>query len=358
MWSRGVLRRYTSVCLVACLVLLFLQTAQNPAAYGSTIDNSSEAETSAESSPSSGHHWLNSFFKLRASRHSFMALGHSSELLDLVDAKAYMVQLINQDRMSAGLSPVTLDDTASKAGQSHCDEMALAQYLSHWDLNGRKPDQRYSEAGGLGAVAENAAVTRYPIHGERYELAKDPTFSKTELEQIEQMFFNEQPPHDGHRVNILTAAHNKVGIGLSRIVPGGTVSCTQEFVNEYAAFAPLPSKQHVGQSLKLVGMLPKGVRVYSVDVRYEKPAEPMTVRQLWQTYSYSYPEQHVASYYPAPYQSPRPINVSSKPEGDKFELDIQPETLSKPGLYYLMVWVLQKALETPIMTLSRTVEVQ
>jgi hypothetical protein len=282
----------------------------------------------------------------------------ASSLLNLEEARQYMVELINKDRMSAGLNPVALDDTASKAGQIHCQEMALAQYLSHWDLNGRKPDQRYSEVGGNGAVAENAALTRYPMHGQKFELAKEQVFSKSQLELLEHMFFNEHPPLDGHRRNILTAEHNKVGIGLARVVPGGMVTCTQEFVNEYVSFAPLPTKQSAGQPLKLVGAIPKGMRIYGVDVRYEKSAEPMTVKQLSQTYCYHYPEQEVATYYPAPYQSQRPINISSKPDGEKFELDIQPETLSKPGLYYLMVWVMQKALEAPIMTLSRTVEVR
>lgn len=278
--------------------------------------------------------------------------------LDADAARAYLVDLINKDRASSRLQPVVLDNAATRAGQSHCEEMALAQYLSHWDLSGRKPDQRYSEAGGTGAVSENAALTRYPIHGEKYELAKEQVFSKAELESIESMFFNEKPPLDGHRKNILMPAHNKVGIGLARVVPGGTITCTEEFVNEYASFTQLPTRQHVGQPIKLVGMVPKGVRVYSVDVRYEKAAEPMTVRQLWQTYSYSYPEDHIASYYPKPYLSPQPINVSSIPQGEKFELDVKPQTLSKPGLYYFMVWVLQNALESPIMTLSRTVEVQ
>ncbi|MFX4474238.1 CAP domain-containing protein, partial [Acinetobacter baumannii] len=62
------------------------------------------------------------------------------EILEHDAAVQYMLKSINRDRAKVGAPPVVLDETASKAGQMHSDEMAVNGYLSHWTMDGRKPD--------------------------------------------------------------------------------------------------------------------------------------------------------------------------------------------------------------------------
>ena len=66
---------------------------------------------------------------------------------------------INQQRFEAGLSQVVWDELASQAALAHAQDMARDGYLSHWDVNGKLPQQRYAEIGGRDYVAENVSCT-------------------------------------------------------------------------------------------------------------------------------------------------------------------------------------------------------
>ena len=60
--------------------------------------------------------------------------------LSLDEARLYLVGLINRDRASGGLRPVTLDPgPATAAAQSHADDMAAHGYLGHWGSDGSVP---------------------------------------------------------------------------------------------------------------------------------------------------------------------------------------------------------------------------
>ena len=95
------------------------------------------------------------------------------------------------------------DETA--AAQNHCDEMARVGYIAHWDTAGKKPWQRYTEAGGRHNVGENLDYCILPT---------EEMFSGEQLEGLESSFMSEKPPEDGHREQILTPQHNKLGVGL------------------------------------------------------------------------------------------------------------------------------------------------
>ena len=279
------------------------------------------------------------------------------DLMDRRSAQDYMVFLINRDRKAVGLEPVELDLVASAAGQAHSDEMALARYVSHWDLRGRKPDQRYCEAGGEGAVSENVLITHDFAEKERYTLAPRQMFSRRELESIEELFLNELPPDDGHRRNILSPDHNRVGIGLTLVLPGGRVVCTQEFVNQYGSFSKLPAERERGQALALSGRLDQGLSLCSVDIYREAQPEPMTADQLRATHSYNLPTDSVVRYYPPPYPSPARMNLSHTAQGENFAVEVKPGQHWKPGLYYVLVWARKPDSKTPFVTSSQTVAI-
>src|ERR1700675_435129 len=68
--------------------------------------------------------------------------------MDVEQARRYVLSLVNRDRAANGLPPVVLDDTASRAGQRHADDMARSGYTAHWGTDGSVPEERYSDAGG------------------------------------------------------------------------------------------------------------------------------------------------------------------------------------------------------------------
>ena len=79
----------------------------------------------------------------------------------------YSLTIINENRTSSGLSPVTLSPEPS--GQQHADSMLTNNYFSHWDTLGEKPYMRYTTLNGTGFVEENVA----------YEYTSLPTFTST-----------------------------------------------------------------------------------------------------------------------------------------------------------------------------------
>ena len=277
------------------------------------------------------------------------------------EARKYLVSLINRDRASAGLRPVELDEVGSAAGQSHTDEMATVGYISHWGLDGRKPVQRYSEGGGADEDGENAhlgAMDEDSKSPARVPLMSTPTYLKSDLDDIESGMFNEKPPMDGHRKNILEPQHNRVGIALSAsgTEDAGRVACTQEFIDHYGDYTPIPSSLKMGQTITVAGTLQKGVHLYTVELKREDLPTPMTIKELNATYAYTEPGESVANYWLPPFQSPVPITMDTKDGCEVFSVEVSLPKKRK-GLYYVRIWAKfgEKGEQHPIST--RTVVV-
>ena len=73
----------------------------------------------------------------------------------------FLLDLINGERMNAGLGPVALG--SNPAAQAHADSMLYNCFSSHWGLDGLKPHMRYSLAGGYQSNAENVSGLSYCI---------------------------------------------------------------------------------------------------------------------------------------------------------------------------------------------------
>jgi len=277
------------------------------------------------------------------------------------DARGYLLSLINRDRQTEGLRNVTLDQVATKGGQAHADEMVEYCYHGHWSLDGKKPDQRYTEAGGRDFVAENAWFTSE--HGETstsprvIPLDPQPVFDKKQLEGIEASFFNEVPPNDGHRRNILNPNRTSVGIALSKASQGEEwprAACTEEFTNRYGEYAPIPDSAAQGAHLTVAGKLYPGIQLYSIDVMAEPLPKPMSVEELNQTGGYNNPTERVATYWPPPQQGPRSIQVRNSGSGQEFAVEIG---VKSKGLYYVWIWAMSPYEHKPFIVSSRTMAV-
>jgi uncharacterized protein YkwD len=130
-----------------------------------------------------------------------------------------MLQLINRDRASQGRGPVALDPIATAADKSTPKRWRCSAIRRHWNMEGKKPDQRYTEAGGLHYSGENSHYMWQGNGPEIQPLMPNARFRRQELEKIESDYFNEVPPNDSHRVTILDPYQTHVGIGLA--VAGG-----------------------------------------------------------------------------------------------------------------------------------------
>jgi uncharacterized protein YkwD len=281
----------------------------------------------------------------------------SQRSLTLAQARAYMITLINRDRHANGAAPVVLDAGASLGAQSHTDEMVKFGYLSHWGLDGKKPTERYSEAGGADSDMENATYD-YGYYGNPGDtngllpVTQDPTFSPAELEAFEAGFMNEPKNQVNHRSNILDPNHTRVGIAMSRAIsnanPGADnfyrVALTQEFIDGYGSYSSIPANLQPGAGLRVAGTLVPGFALQSVELRKEALPSPMTIAELMATYSVqSAPDNTFADYFPG--DSNSGLVVSATANGQAFSVPVDTHSW-QPGLYYLEVWATNKDLGT------------
>jgi hypothetical protein len=265
-----------------------------------------------------------------------------------------MLALINRDRRSMGLQPVTLDEgPALAAGQSHAEDMARNGYLGHWGLDGSVPEQRMTEAGGADMVLENASCFTDQL---QRALDGAPQIDPAQIERTEAMFFNELPPNDGHRRNILKAWHTKVSIGIAQ--PRSTrteipVPCVaQEFLDTYGAYETVPSQARVGVRIHVEGALnggaiPLGVGLARTDLPRALSASDANARR-----SYPVPQPY-EMFWPPGYKTPIPVLV----QANRFSIDVPLSDRGKSGLYELSVWAKLPLSPDPQMVSLRTIRV-
>ena len=256
--------------------------------------------------------------------------------LTIPEARKYMLQLINRDRASQALPPVELDDgPATAAGQAHAEDMARLGYLGHWGSDGSVPEQRLTEAGGADVDFENA----YCVTDEhRRGLETSPRIAAAEIERAESMFFNEQPPMDGHRKTILGKWRKRVGIGIAMPKPDRNeivVPCiSQEFVDTYGAYDPLPKALKLGATVHVAGTVSNDVKIGAVGLaRIEEP-KPLPASELNKRRNYPQPQPY-EMFWPHGFQT----RTELKTNGQSFSIDVPVTDHGQKGLYEVSVWV-------------------
>jgi uncharacterized protein YkwD len=268
-------------------------------------------------------------------------------------ARHLMVDLINRDRATMGLAAVTLDEgPPTKAGQGHADDMARNGYLGHWGSDGSVPEQRFTEAGGVDMVLENASC----FTDEKVRvLDRAPRIERKNVEQAEDMFFHERPPHDGHRRNILRPWHKRVGIGVAQPVATATeipAPCfAQEFVDSYGSYAPLPRAMNVGDTLHVDGTVLSPATFAGVGLARVEAPKPIAVAELNRRRSYPVPAPYTM-YWPPGYETPIPVRVS----GGRFHVDVPLSEGGMPGMYEVSVWASVPGGPDLVMVSLRTIQ--
>ncbi len=262
----------------------------------------------------------------------------AQEKLTLTEARSFLVELINRDRAALGLKPVILDSIATTAGQKHAEEMATQRFLSHRNREGKLPDQRYSEAGGSDAVQENVFLDyRWIVHEpeDALELEGALQFTRHEIEDLEAAYFNQRPPYNSHRTNIVDPAHTHVGIGLAKARRENATAFANamEFVNRWIEISPIPREARVGDVVTVSGKLPRDCTLRSITVAREDAPQVMSVEELKKTRQYKVPPA-IVTYRRESFDSPRPIAVSTD---GSFKVEVTLSDERRPGVYYISV---------------------
>ena len=126
--------------------------------------------------------------------------------------KLEILDVINSNRARHGLKPLKLDILACRVASKTSSEAVKGKYFGHWNLRGEKPYHRYAFAGGMHHVCENAALRWSSVPMKKtYKNIRDFIIN------AHMEMYNEKPPNDGHRKNILNPWHTHVGLGFSMI---------------------------------------------------------------------------------------------------------------------------------------------
>ena len=203
---------------------------------------------------------------------------------DVALARSDLLSLVNAERMSAGESSLTLDDMACLVADQHALDMAQGKFLSHWGRDGRKPYNRYGDAGGFHAVQENVSAAAE---------IESPTarYIGIVLTQMHTRMYGEVPPNDGHRRTILAPQHTHVGFGIA--LSDRDLRLVELYVGKHIHLDPFPPKAPGKTTVQLRGRLlnPKHKLSYA-EVFFEPQPAPPEIDWLREPRAYSLPNEY------------------------------------------------------------------
>jgi len=251
---------------------------------------------------------------------------------DLPAARELLLNLINADRLKAGLSQLQLDNLANKVATAHAQEMAMGQFLSHWGSDGRKHYHRFAFAGGTDAVQENAsAATNIQ--------SLTPEGILEDLRDMHASMMAEVPPRDGHRKTILDPFHTHVGFGLG--FNGYNLRLVELFLARYVLLDPVPKEAKPDSIVAVQGrMINASHFLNEVDVFFEPLPAPPEIDWLRAPRAVSLPDDYTAlrpRALPGTKYSDGKLGDFDWVRGGKFRA---PAKLNKgPGIYTIVLFV-------------------
>ena len=138
-------------------------------------------------------------------------------------AAAQVLALINQARATAGLPALTVTAGLEASSAAHNQLMASGCGLSHQCQGEASLGPRETTAGVIWTAAGENIGEGGPVADTAAAIAQMAV-------GLTQSMLNEQPPDDGHRMNILSSTFTHIGITVYR-GSSGTVWLTQDFSN-------------------------------------------------------------------------------------------------------------------------------
>jgi uncharacterized protein YkwD len=154
---------------------------------------------------------------------SALASAHSAPPRAAGSAATQVLALINQARSTAGLPALTVTAGLQASSAAHNQLMAGGCGLSHQCPGEAALGARETAAGVIWTAAGENIGEGGPVADTDAAIAKMAV-------GLTQSMLDEQPPDDGHRMNILSSSFTHIGITVYRN-SSGTVWLTQDFSN-------------------------------------------------------------------------------------------------------------------------------
>ena len=252
---------------------------------------------------------------------------------DVPLARERLLQQVNAERLSAGLSRLEVDDLASKVASEHALDMVKGGYLSHWGRDGRKFYHRYSFAGGMDAAQENASAAEYIQ-------SVTPTAVNQDLRDMHVSMFEETPPYDGHRKTILFPYHTHVGFGVG--LQGHSLRLDELYLARYLRVDPVSRQAKPKSTVVLTGNLLNPAHFLNqVDVFYEPLPAPPDLEWLRTARPVSLPDEYKTLRPKAPAGTKYTDGSTGVYEWRRNGTFTVPVKLfrDEPGIYTIVFWV-------------------
>jgi uncharacterized protein YkwD len=240
---------------------------------------------------------------------------------EVLRLKLAQLDIINKSRKKFRATPLMLDILASRVANKMCREAAENNYISHWNLAGEKPYQRYAFAGGYDHVAENA-------YGEwtsgKYNISDH--FISEMMKSGHESFMKERSPYDGHKKNVITKPHTHVGIGY--FISSNQFRYYEEFIDRYLEFIYVPSELKVNESGRIIIDTRSSGYLYFMIVYREKFPQARRSSELVRTGSYEDYSNEIYLKLPA-------WDLAKYRNETRYTIPI---TFTKYGLYYIHLY--------------------
>ncbi|MGQ9620979.1 MAG: CAP domain-containing protein [Bacteroidales bacterium] len=249
---------------------------------------------------------------------------------DALKLKLAQLEIINSSRKKFRAPPVKLDILASRIANKMSREAAENGYISHWNMKGEKPYQRYSFAGGYDHISEN-------VYGEwtSGQFNISDRLVADMMKKGHASFMAEKAPRDGHKKNIIDKTHNYVGIGF--YITENQFRYYEEFINRYLDFISVSSTLKVNEK-GTIKIDTGGESYLFFLVCYREPfPEPVRLNQKPKTGSYDDFSRETALRIP-------PWELGQYRNGTIYTIPVK---FNREGLYYVQIYVDEKEITTP-----------
>ncbi len=156
----------------------------------------------------------------------------------------YAVMLINKERTSFGVAPVTPDNLAEKIASDLTKDLARRNVLSHFSSDGSNPDRRFTLNEGNDAVNEGIASVRTAEVGVR-------RLCKAGVARILKTMLSRQDDRDA----LLNPDATHIGFASALSADGERIIAAAEVLSRHAIMIPLATEVAVGDKVEVRGVM-------------------------------------------------------------------------------------------------------
>jgi uncharacterized protein YkwD len=192
--------RYVLICIGAVLGLVIGYTI----VHGSLVGSSATATTGINKATSGTQEGLQAnTVKIASSSSSRQTSAPAKVSIDLSNTARLIDSKINQQRNENGLKSLVWDPLLAKIAAGHSNDMAINNYFSHNDLEGRRYTYRYAAAG---YICQRSSGENIYWSGSSRPISEESLATKV---------VNGWMNSSGHRHNILNKSFQLEGVGIA-----------------------------------------------------------------------------------------------------------------------------------------------